>query len=287
MPEDSFDAYMHDVRQYGRLSKEEERELGLLIKKGREEGASEEDRKKATAAKEKLVDANLRLVLSIVKQELPSDMRGKDLNMDVIQDGNKGLMRAAELFDPDQPAGFATYASYWIKTEVKRSIEQAREIHLPKETRTSIYELQKKEEELSEKLGRMPSDEEIGKELGKSEEEILRLRAMMNGTNLFLDELTGENHDEPIVDRYVSESPGVDEGLDQEERMAMVRESLSVLSGTEREIVVRHYGLNGHEAESLAQIARSYSVSRERMRQRFQAAMFKIKKHWKERGGNE
>ena len=164
MPEDSFDAYMHDVRQYGRLSKEEERELGLLIKKGREEGASEEDKKKATAAKEKLVNANLRLVLSIVKQELPSDMRGKDLNMDVIQDGNKGLMRAAELFDPDQAAGFATYASYWIKTEVKRSIEQAREIHLPKETRTSIYELQKKEEELSEKLGRMPSDEEIGKE---------------------------------------------------------------------------------------------------------------------------
>lgn len=287
MPEDSFDAYMHDVRQYARLSKDEERELGLLIKKGREEGASEEDRKKADMAKEKLVNANLRLVLSIVKQELPSDMRGKDLNMDVIQDGNKGLMRAAELYDPDQAAGFATYASYWIKTEVKRSIDQAREIHLPKETRTSIYELQRKEEELSEKLGRMPTDEEIGKGLGKTEEEILRLRAMMNSTNLFLDELTGENHDEPMVDRYVSESPGVDDGLDQEERMAMVKESLDVLSGTEREIVVRHYGLNGGEAESLAQIARSYSVSRERMRQRFQAAMHKIKKHWKEREGDE
>ena len=98
----AFDRYCAELRSYPRLTLEEEKALGEAVKAGRDPAASEEQKAASLQARDKLVNSNLALVLNVVKQELPIELRGSDLNMDAIGEGNNGLLKAAEMFDPDK-----------------------------------------------------------------------------------------------------------------------------------------------------------------------------------------
>jgi len=266
--------YLSTIGREPLLTPAEEIELGnqvqammRLLEEGERDHTDRERKaiRVGRRAKERMMRANLRLVVSVAKK-----YQGKGMELlDLIQEGSLGLERAVEKFDPTRGYKFSTYAFWWIRQSMTRAIAcQSRTIRLPVHLSERLTTIRKVSMDLAHKLGAMPSRQEIAQEMAMPLEEL---------DSLLRQSLTTSSLDAPINAEegrsYLGEliaDNRLEEPLDQVER-GMHQEQLGRwmghLSQQEREVLSLRFGLDGHERHTLAEIGRQLQVSRERVRQ--------------------
>lgn len=259
--------YLREIGQIPLLEEAEERELGKRIAAGDE------------SARERLAEGNLRLVVSLAKHYVG---RGVQL-LDLIQEGNMGLMHAAQKYDYTKENRFSTYASWWIKEAMQRAIDQqSREIRVPVHVAENMKRVQKAAKELQQELGRDAAPEEIAKKLGNLTEEDVKniLTYLQNPVSLETPVgEDGENSLEDMVEdkREATPEEAMNVLVEQEE----VKELLEQLSDREQQVIRLRYGLGNEKTHTLEEIGDILGVTRERVRQIEARAMEKLRKNAK------
>ncbi len=250
--EDPVQFYLRSIGRVKLLTAPEEIELARRVADGDE------------MAKKKLVQANLRLVVSVAKKY---QNRGLPF-LDLIQEGNLGLIRAAEKFDPERGYKFSTYATWWIRQGITRALaDKSRTIRVPVHMVETINNLRKATRKLSQKFDRRPTMEELAKEMGISLAKVKDILAA-NRSPLSLDTPYGEDDDNTLAELVEDES-----GKTPEDSTALrlmsddVRKVLSVLTPREREVLILRFGLNDGKPRTLEQVGRLVGITRERTRQ--------------------
>ena len=263
-PHDAFTLYMREVGQTRLLSPQEEIGLAKRIKKG--------DR----GAREMMIKANLRLVVKIARDY---ENAGLPL-LDLVSEGNIGLMTAVERFDPLKGAKLSTYAAFWIKQSIRRALaNQSKTIRLPVHVIDKLFHIRRAETRLRGENGRDPSDQELSDVLGISIKHIASYRTASAAPSS-LDALMGENSysgsfSEMIPDEK-AESPY--RQLEEKTNSILVREVVGTLDARERTILRFRFGLDGDDEETLDQIGRKFGVTRERVRQIQEMALAKLRR---------
>jgi RNA polymerase primary sigma factor len=244
------------LRQIGRgrlLTHEEEIDLGRRAREGDE------------TARSKLIEKNLRLVIPVAKK-----YRGMGLPFgDLIQEGNIGLMRAADKFDPEKGFRFSTYATWWIRQAVQRAVaDKGRTIRVPVHMGEKIRKMARTYNELSTKLEREPTDEEVAERIGWDVDRVKEVKsAIPDATSLNQPLSSDEGSSELgdlVEDERVSEEAG--EVVRELETRRLV-ESVERLPERQRRVLVHRYGLDGEKPATLADLSEELAVSRERVRQ--------------------
>ena len=264
--DDSVRIYLQQIGKIPLLSTEEELEVAKKIYETQSE-----------IARKVLINANLRLVVSIAKKYI-----GRGLSfLDLIQEGNMGLIKATEKFDYTKGYKFSTYATWWIQQSITRAIaDKARIIRLPIHLIESINKSKKATMDLTTKLGRIPNKQEIADEMGIS---VSKLTSIIKSTQstISIDTPTGQKDDSnKIIDYIVDESTiAPDNIVSQESMLEDIKNMLNQLSQKERDVLILRYGLNNDgNKKTLDEIGTSYGVSRERIRQIENRAISKLKK---------
>jgi len=259
----SFGKYLQEISTENLLSPDQEVELAGLIEEGDE------------IARETMIKSNLRLVVKIARDY---ENFGLPL-LDLINEGNMGLMRAVEKFDPDKGAKFSTYSSFWIKQSIKRALaNQSKTIRLPVHLVDKIYHMRKAQLRLHEELGREPNDMELAEELGLKLSQIRRMRrASMRPASL--DAPIGDEDTNRLAD-IVKDEKARDpfETLEFDTSSLLVQELLPKLPEREIRILGLRFGLNGEERLTLEEIGEIFGVTRERIRQLQNNALRKLRK---------
>ena len=261
--DDSLGAYLREIGRGTLLTKEQEIELAKQIEKGSE------------AARRRMTEANLRLVVSIAKKY---QGRGMPL-LDLIQEGNVGLMRAVQKFDHRRGFKFSTYATWWIRQAVLRAIgDQARTIRLPIHIGDQTNKLLRVSDRLRDSLGRQPTDEEIGEELGLAPVEVEALRQTSRDT-VSLETPIGEDGDTELghlLEDVTAESPA--SAALEADMKDQVADALRALEARERRVIQLRFGLvDGHQ-RPLDEVARRMGTSRETVRQLERHALDKLRR---------
>ncbi len=245
--------YLNDIGRGELLTHEDEIELSNGVKRG------------DARARQRLIEKNLRLVVSVAKK-----YRGMGLPFeDLIQEGNIGLMKAVEKFDPERGYRFSTYATWWIRQAVQRAVaDKGRTIRVPVHTGEKIRKMARTNNELLTELGREPTDDEVAKSLGWTVGEVLDVKgAMPDATSLnrplSCDGDASELGDF-IEDGGASDTP--DAVMRKMER-ANLKEAIDRLPDRARYVLVRRYGLEDQERATLAELGDELDISRERVRQ--------------------
>lgn len=269
-------SYFAEVGRFRMLSSEEEKAYGKAIRIGSKPEASEEERKVAEAAKEALVNSNLRLVVSIAK----TYGRGSIPLLDLIQEGNTGLLKAAERFDPDVGARFSTYATPWIRQAIAKAfLEQGGAVQLPLSIARQIAEIKRVSQKLSQKLEREPTEEEIAAEMmdldAQSVAEMLSYSISVKSMN---DPLR-EDSEEEFVDTISSVEDELGSSIAREERLTLLEKGLSYLREEEKTVIVNLYGI-GCEKKNLKGVAMMLGKSPERVRQIREQALWRMRKRF-------
>ena len=259
--------YLNEIGQIPLLSEEEERELGRRSSEG--DGS----------ARKRLEEANLRLVVSLAKHYTG---RGVQL-MDLIQEGNMGLMRAAEKYDYTMENRFSTYASWWIKEAMQRAIDQqSREIRVPVHVAENMKKVQKVSKELLQELGREPLPKEIAAKIpGKTEDDIKNILSYLQSP-VSLETPVGEEGENSLGDMVEDRTEATpEEAMNTLVQKEEVSELLESLSDRERQVIKLRYGLEDGKTHTLEEIGSILSVTRERVRQIEARAMEKLRKNAK------
>jgi RNA polymerase primary sigma factor len=264
---DTVRMYLKEVGKVDLLTPEAERELADKIKTG--------DKR----AKDKLAEANLRLVVSIAKKYVG---RGLDF-MDLVQEGNTGLLRAVEKFDPDKGFKFSTYATWWIRQAITRAIaDQARTIRIPVHMVETINKVLRTRRMLTQKLDREPTNEEVAKELDMEVEKIQYVDRIKQDI-ASLDATIGKDDDNEdstlenfIDDDNISSPEETTANQLLKEQMAAV---LATLNEREQKIVRMRFGLGGERPHTLEEVGEEFKVTRERIRQIESKALAKLRRN--------
>ena len=259
--------YLNEIGQIPLLSEEEERELGKRSAQGDE------------SARRKLAEGNLRLVVSLAKHYTG---RGIQL-MDLIQEGNMGLMRAAEKYDYTMENRFSTYASWWIKEAMRRAIDQqSREIRVPVHVAENMKKVQKISKELLQELGRDPLPKEIAEKLGnKTEAEVKDILSYLQNP-VSLETPVGEDGENSLGDMVEDRREATpEEAMNTLVQKEEVSELLSKLTDRERQVIGLRYGLEDGKTHTLEEIGGMLNVTRERVRQIEARAMEKLRENAK------
>src|ERR1700755_2851535 len=261
--ETSIKIYLREIRQTPLLTPQQEIELAARIKKG--------DQK----ARAWMIKANLRLVVKIAHGY--SNL-GLPL-LDLISEGNIGLMKAVERFDPAKGGKLSTYGAWWIKQSIKRALaNQSKTIRLPVHLVDKISKMRRVSLQMSEELGREPTDEELAEEVGLSAAKVSQLKTVS---------IRPASLDAPISDDDTTEFGeivGDAEALTPFERLRdknlhdEVSELLEVLDDRERKIIFQRFGLDGGKAKTLEEVGKKFGVTRERIRQLQNIALMKLRR---------
>ncbi len=261
---EALKTYLKEVRQIPLLTPKQEIELNKRVRRGDE------------VARKEMIRANLRLVINIAKRY----MRLGTPFLDLIEEGNLGLMKAVEKFDHRKGFRFSTYAAWWIKQGITRSIsEQGKMIRVPVYMNDLITKWKKNKERLSQKLKRIPSDADIAKKLKLSPDKVQQINFWMSTTTSSLEAPIGEDSDNQVSDlvedqNAIPPDAGIEHLLDRER----IDNLLEVMSEREREILDLRFGLKNAKPQTLAEVAKKLGVSRERIRQIEEAALRKLRK---------
>ena len=258
-----FQLYLRQIGEYPLITVEEEVVLAGRIKKGDQE------------ARHKMVRSNLRLVVKIAR-----DYSNFGLPLlDLISEGNIGLMKAVERFDPQKGGKLSTYAAWWIKQSIKRALaNQSKTIRLPVHLVDKIAKLRRVSAQLTEELGREPTDQELAEEVGLAEAKVAALKsAAIRPTSL----------DQPISDddsTALGDIIGDDHAFDPYEILRdkdlrdEVGDLLAVLDDRERKIINSRFGLDGQKSKTLEEVGVKFGVTRERIRQLQNIALRKLRR---------
>ena len=266
--DDSVRMYLREIGKIPLLTFEEETELAKRSLEG--------DRK----AKDRMAEANMRLVVSIAKRY---SGRGLDL-LDLIQEGNTGLLRAVDKFDPEKGFKFSTYATWWIRQAITRAIaDQARTIRIPVHMVETINKLMRTQRRMTQELNREPTDEELAKELDMDIEKIqyiTKIKQDITSLDAGIGRDSDDGEDSTLGDFIEDEdSASPEESAATQLLKEQVREVLSSLSDREQKIIEMRFGLNGTKSHTLEEVGLEFAVTRERIRQIEAKALMKLRKH--------
>ena len=269
--DDSVKLYLREIGKIPLLTAEEEYELAQKIING-----TEKEKKKA---KDKMAESNMRLVVSIAKRY---SGRGLDF-LDLIQEGNTGLLRAVEKFDPDKGFKFSTYATWWIRQAITRAIaDQARTIRIPVHMVETINKVLRTQRRLTQELNREPSTEEIAKAMGMEPEKIeyvMKIKQDIASLDASVGR-DGEDDDSSLGD-FIEDEDRVspeDSAATQllKEQIASI---LQTLTDREQKIIKMRFGIGGGKSHTLEEVGAEFSVTRERIRQIEAKALTKLRKN--------
>jgi len=265
--DDSVRLYLREIGKIPLLNSEEELALAKRVVAG--------ERK----AKDKMAEANMRLVVSIAKRY---SGRGLDF-LDLIQEGNTGLLRAVEKFDPEKGFKFSTYATWWIRQAITRAIaDQARTIRIPVHMVETINKLLRTQRRMTQELNREPTIEELGKELEMEPEKVEYVMKIKQDITS-LDAGVGRDGDDEdsVLRDFIEDEDGItpEQSAASQLLKEQVQAILSTLSDREQKIIKMRFGLENGKSHTLEEVGQEFAVTRERIRQIEAKALAKLRKH--------
>ena len=272
--DDSVKIYLQQIGKIPLLSREAELEIAKKIKE-----------ENCEVSKKKLIDANLRLVVSIAKR-----YTGRGLSfLDLIQEGNVGLIKATEKFDYEKGYKFSTYATWWIQQSISRAIaDKSRMIRLPMHLIDTLNKIKRATLMLITKLGRTPTKQELADEIGIPLKKLTEITKSAQST-ISIDTPTNQKEDaNKIADYIMDESLMTPDSIVSDENLQIdITKMLGSLSQKERDVLILRYGLDSSgQKRTLEEVSTFFNVSRERIRQIENRAISKLKKFCKTRALN-
>ena len=273
--DDPVKMYLKEIGAVSLLTADEEVTLAKAIEAGDREEATSEEKAKGEAARKALSDANLRLVVSIAKKYL-----GRGLQfLDLIQEGNLGLLKAVEKFDYKKGYKFSTYATWWIRQAITRAIaDQARTIRVPVHMVETINKLNRISRQLLQEKGKEATNEELAKAMGITPEKVRDIKKIAQDP-ISLETPIGEKEDSHLGD-FIEDHEAVapDEAAGSILLREQIDELLNTLTDRERQVLELRFGLHDGKTRTLEEVGKHFDVTRERIRQIEGKALNKLKK---------
>lgn len=263
--DDSVRLYLREIGKIPLLKPDEELALAQRVVAG--------DKR----AKDQMAEANMRLVVSIAKRYVG---RGLDL-LDLIQEGNTGLLRAVEKFDPDKGFKFSTYATWWIRQAITRAIaDQARVIRIPVHMFETINKLLRTQRRLTQELNREPTNEEIAQAMEMEVEKVEHIMKIKQDIHS-LDASVRDDEEDSVLGDFIEDEDTVspEESAAGSLLKEHVKDMLSGLTEREQKILKLRFGLEDGKSHTLEEVGQEFSVTRERIRQIEAKALAKLRKH--------
>jgi RNA polymerase primary sigma factor len=263
--DDSVRLYLREIGKIPLLSAEEELALAQRVVAG--------DKR----AKDQMAEANMRLVVSIAKRYVG---RGLDL-LDLIQEGNTGLLRAVEKFDPDRGFKFSTYATWWIRQAITRAIaDQARTIRIPVHMVETINKLLRTQRRLTQELNREPTNEEIAAAMEMEVDKVEHIMKIKQDISSLDASVRDDEEDSVLADFVEDEDTKTPtESASEQLLKEQVKRILGTLTEREQKILKLRFGLEDGKSHTLEEVGQEFSVTRERIRQIEAKALAKLRKH--------
>lgn len=263
--DDSVRLYLREIGKIPLLTAEQELALAQRVVSGEKK------------AKDEMAEANMRLVVSIAKRYVG---RGLDL-LDLIQEGNTGLLRAVEKFDPDKGFKFSTYATWWIRQAITRAIaDQARTIRIPVHMVETINKLLRTQRRLTQEFNREPSNEEIAQAMEIDVEKVEHIMKIKQDISS-LDASVRDDEEDSVLGDFIEDEDTVspEESAAGQLLKEQVKDLLGSLTEREQKILKLRFGLEDGKSHTLEEVGQEFSVTRERIRQIEAKALAKLRKH--------